>query len=759
MSGIVKAFAAVLLVSISALADSAVSGKVLDPQGQVVPGTTVRLESVEGSQLSVTSDGEGWFQFPSVPDGDYLVTAAAAGLAPVAEKLSLQQQVTIHNITLAQLATERQSVVIDSQTAGPQLDLRNAEVFSRTLFTRDDQLFQQLDAGIDAGQHEGGGKSLEIRRFGFNLDHGGVNGGLKVLLDDVQQNQGTQGHGQGYLGSLKALSPELIQDVTITNGPFSAEYGDFSGLGVVHIRQRESLPDEITVRLEGGNFDTGRGFFAYSPELPHADAYLVYDGSYTDGPFESRGRYRRDNINGNYTRTLSDTEKLGFRILYGRNDFYSSGQVPLDLVTTGQLDRFGFIDPTDGGRVRLGTFSSYFSKALANGDTLKADGFLSRSLFDLYSDFTYFLHDPVHGDAFQQHDSRVQQGLNAQYTHVHHAGAATGLLVAGANFHDNEINVGLYPREGRDPTGVTTRANAHVTNGAGYAQESLSFWNGRLLAGGGLRFDEFRFAVADRVNPGQSGVQPAGRWQPKGNLAFTPSRAVPFTFHLNYGRGINSSDAHAAVQMPSQPRVATTDFFQAGTSSNFGRFSLTTDLFLIDHSNEEVYIPDDGSFEFKGPSRGYGYEAKVSLALSHHVSFNGGITKIGNAFYIGGDHRIYVDSAPHLVANAALTLAAWHGWSGSLRMRAINHYRVDAEDPSIVAAGHTVFDFGMVRQLRRGIELNLSLDNLTNRDYYETQNYFESRVAPDAPIVSRIHDTPGYPLTAVVGLTFPLKGK
>ena len=30
-----------------------------------------------------------------------------------------------------------------------------------------------------------------------NLDHGGVNGGLRVLLDNVQQNQGTQGHGQG----------------------------------------------------------------------------------------------------------------------------------------------------------------------------------------------------------------------------------------------------------------------------------------------------------------------------------------------------------------------------------------------------------------------------------------------------------------------------------------------------------------------------------------------------------------------------------
>ena len=118
-----------------------------------------------------------------------------------------------------------------------------------------------------------------------------------------------------------------------------------------------------------------------------------------------------------------------------------------------------------------------------------------------------------------------------------------------------------------------------------------------------------------------------------------------------------------------------------------------------------------------------------------------------------------MDSAPHFVANAALTLAGWHGWSGSLRMRAINHYRLDRDDPSIVASGHTVFDLGLIRQLTRGVEFNLSLDNLTNRDYYETQNYFESRVTPDAPAVARIHGTPAYPLTAVVGITLRFGAK
>jgi hypothetical protein len=73
------------------------------------------------------------------------------------------------------------------------------------------------------------------------------------------------------------------------------------------------------------------------------------------------------------------------------------------------------------------------------------------------------------------------------------------------------------------------------------------------------------------------------------------------------------------VQRPDQPRLATTDFYQLGASFNRGRFGSSVDAFLIDHSNEMVYIPDDGSFEFKGPSRAYGFEAKSWV--SSHATF------------------------------------------------------------------------------------------------------------------------------------------
>ena len=742
-----------------------VSGVIQTGKGEVVPGAVILIRSTSGEVKSV-SDREGHFQI-SAPNEAFTLRVEGKNLrlrernfsaTAATENLRVEIEYVIPPV--------HDSVVIEASTLDPVIDRRNDAVYKNTLFARDDQIFHTLDAGINAGQHEGGGKSVEVRRFGFNLDHGGVNGGLKVLVDDVQQNQGSQGHGQGYLGALKALTPELIQDVNILNGPFSAEYGDFSGLGVVHIRLKESLPDQGTVCLQGGSFGTFRTFLAFSPEVKNGNTFLAYEGSRTDGPFKNPLRYQRDNVTGNYTWHLNGQEALGFKLNFGRNDFYSSGQIPLDEVAAGRLDRFGFIDPDDGGRIRLGTVGVYYRKEWATGDNFKIDGFLGRSLFDLYSNFTFFLNDEKNGDGIQQHDSRLQQGVNAQYLHPYKFFGNQALLTLGSNFHDNQIYVALYPRVGRTPIGanaaalnLTTKSDAHVTNVAGYVQQGVDFFHGHLHLDGGLRYDYFRFAVQDRLDPTAAGILGATRFQPKANLAWTPSDRLPVTFYFNYGRGISSQDARGVVQRPDAPRLSTTDFYQVGTSHHFKRFSLSTDLFLIDRSNEQVYIPDDGTFEFKGPSRSDGFEIKSSLQLTSFLSFNGGITQVMNSFYRGTNPRVYVDSAPHTVANAALTLAGGHGWSGSLRYRHIGNYRLDGEDATIRAAGLDVLDLSLNKRLRKWVDFNLSIDNATNKRYYETQNYFESRLRPGDPVIARIHATPGYPIGVTAGLTFHLFGK
>jgi outer membrane receptor for monomeric catechols len=64
----------------------------------------------------------------------------------------------------------------------------------------------------------------------------------------------------------------------------------------------------------------------------------------------------------------------------------------------------------------------------------------------------------------------------------------------------------------------------------------------------------------------------------------------------------------------------------------------------------------------------------------------------------------------------------------------------------------------MTKRVRRRGDFNLSIDNLTDKGYFEMQNYFDSRVSPGAAS-ARIRGTPGYPVGVTVGLTFRLGAK
>ncbi len=743
---------------VSAQQTRAFSGLVVNEKPESVAGVALTVHSASGEWRTITNE-EGRFNL-WVPREAF--SLQIAGPFVVSQTREFAANEATENLTLQirfLVPAVHENLVITATQLEPAIDRKNDAVYKNSLFGRDDQIFHTLDAGINAGQHEGGGKSVEIRRFGFNLDHGGVSGGLKVLVDNFQQNQSTQGHGQGYLGQLKSLTPELVEDVDILSGPFSAEYGDFSGLGVVHIRLKEALPQQLTLRVQGGSFDTFRNFVAYSPQLKFAEALVAYEMARANGPFDNPLRYKRDNLTANYTHRLSDREKLGFKFNFGRNDFFSSGQLPLDEVAAARLDRFGFLDPDNGGKVKTGNAGLYYRKDLASGSIFKADGFLARSLFDLFSNFTFFLNDDVNGDEIQQHDSRLQEGANAQFLKPYKFFGQNALFITGANIHANQIKVGLYNTVARKPIKTATRAHARVTNTAGYAQQTLDWLNARLRVTAGLRFDAFRFAVDDQIIPEFSGTQGASRFQPKAGVAFTPALRLPANVYFNYGRGISSQDARGIVQQPDGERLSTTDFYQVGTAYNCKRLSVSGDLFLIERSNEQVYIPDDGSIEFKGASRASGFELKTAAQLTRHLAFNAGLTKVMNAYYRGSFPRRYVDSAPHVVSNAALTLTNWQGFNGSLRMRYTNSYRLDGEDATIRASGLTVLDLSLSKRLRSWVDFNLSIDNLTDKHYFETQNYFVSRLRPGEAELARIHATPGYPVTVTMGLTFRFFGK
>ncbi len=746
-----------------------ISGTVVNERGEAVGGVAVAARSTRGLR-STTTDVRGAFTLCVWP-GPVTISVTGKFIAKFEQPLAANApsaglRLQIHYA----IPKAQESLVISARAADPSIDRRDGAIYQKTLFSRDDQLIETLDSGINAGQHEGGGKSLEIRRFGFNLDHGGANGGLKVLVDDVPQNQATQAHGQGYLGWLKALSPELVDGVDIISGPFNAEYGDFSALGVIHIRQKERLDNVWTLRSQGGSFNSYRTFAAWSPKLVNGDSFLAWEHAYTDGPFNRPLGYVRDNFTGNYTFKMNGTQSLGIRLSGGRNDFDSSGQLPLDQVSLGKLDRFGYMNSSDGGKIRNATGAAYYKVNPTPGDTLRVDGYVTRSLFDLYSDFTYYLNDPVHGDGIQQHDSRLQEGTSLQYVHAGKLLGHTAVLIAGANVFDNWINVDLFHEQNREiiapvPGNPSSENNVHITNEAFYAQEGVDFPH--LHVDAGLRYDGYRFNLADRLAAGNGSVKYSGYVEPKVNVVYTPSGHFPASLHFNYGRAVTSQDARGIALAPNAPRATATDFYMLGTAHNLSRFSASTDLFLVNRQHENVYDADNGSMQYQGPSRSYGWEVKTSVQLSDHLSWNAGVTQVSNAFFLGTRPREYVDSAPHTVANSSLTLNAWHGFFSSVRYRHIGRYLlVNPDDTSVPpappytnsgtahASGLDVVDFALTRKLRRWLDWSLTIDNLNNKRYYETQNLFDSRIAPNGPIQARIHGTPGYPVGVSTGLTF-----
>ncbi len=750
------------------------SGTVVTQQFELVPNVEIEVETSVG-KLTTKTDAEGKFSI-QVPTENLSVKFYGRNIESNTQFFSVDQNLSNLQIKIKYIIPPvAESVTIEDDSLSPTLENRNSKIYDETLFGRDDQLIFTLNAGINAGQHEGGGKSLEIRRFGFNTDHGGVNGGLKILVDNVQQNQGTQGHGQGYLGSLKSLSPELVQDVSIINGPFSAAYGDFSGLGVVKINLKESLPQIFTARIQGGSHNTFRGFFSYSPNIKNIEAFIAYEPSYSDGPFISPLKYRRDNVSGNFTYKFDDKQTAGLKFNVGRNDFFSSGQIPLDLVNDGTLDRFGFIDPENGGKVQIYTANGYFRKELESGTTIKADAFVSRSLFDLYSNFTFFLFDPIYGDEIQQHDSRLQEGANVQVFKPYKLFGNYSVLTFGGNLLFNQINVGLYPTVDRNPNRkflpenidntdvLYTTAQANVNNYAGYIQNDINFFNGHLRIETGLRWDYFSFNVngfeLSDTRLDLNGQESAYKFQPKLGIAWSPFEKIPVSFYGNYGRGISSQDARGIVRNPDAPKIATTDFYQLGISYNSSRFSGVFSTFLIDRSNEQIYIPDDGSIEFSDPSRSYGFELRGSSKVTKHLSLNGGLTQVLESYFRDTNPRVFVDSAPHIVGNAGLILNDLRGFNFFINYRHISNYRLDGEDETIRASGHDVVDLSMSKRLKKWVDLNFSVDNLFNKKYFETQNFFESRVSPNASVIERIHATPGYSTTVSFGLTFRFGAK
>ncbi|HKA55247.1 MAG TPA: TonB-dependent receptor plug domain-containing protein, partial [Candidatus Binatia bacterium] len=394
--------------------------------------------------------------------------------------------------------------------------------------------------GLVVAQHQGGGKATQYFLRGFDADHGTD---VAVFVDGLPVNLVSHAHGQGY-ADLNFLIPETVQRIELYKGPYFVEYGDFDTAGAINIVTKDNVV-ENSVSALGGYFNTTRYSVAASPSLGPVKTLLAAEVYHSDGPFINPNRYTRYNLFSKFTWEPAPGSKLLFWISQYAGDWHGSGQIPHREVQSGRLDRFGAIDPTEGGRTDRQNLNLIYSYTPTTQETWLVQAYGSRYKLNLFNNFTFFKDDPVRGDGINQNDQRYLFGGRISYSRIWTLGTIATQSTIGVETRNDEINTGLFHQERRQRFSTVNKVHTSEHSLSGYVQQEffLTEW-ARLMVG--LRGDEFFFDVGNRL-PTEApdgipihGSRTDGLVNPKASLILSPFHQGNTLwrnteFYLNFG--------------------------------------------------------------------------------------------------------------------------------------------------------------------------------------------------------------------------------
>jgi hypothetical protein len=275
----------------------------------------------------------------------------------------------------------------------------SGEALNARPVTRPGEILEAVP-GLVVTQHSGEGKANQYFLRGYNLDHGTD---LAIYVDDVPINLRTHAHGQGY-SDLNWLMPETINSLDVRKGPYFADEGDFASVGNLRIGLIDRV-DKSVAQVTAGSFGYRRFFGMGSERIGDGTLLVAGEAGTYNGPWVNPDDARKLNSLIRYTQ---GTALDGFSItgMAYSNRYNSTDQVPQRAIMSGELDRFGAVDPSDGGNTNRFALSARVA-GTDDAGSWKANAFAVKSGLDLFSNFTYFLGNPVLGDQFHQHDDRI----------------------------------------------------------------------------------------------------------------------------------------------------------------------------------------------------------------------------------------------------------------------------------------------------------------------------------------------------------------
>lgn len=609
------------------------------------------------------------------------------------------------------------------------------------------EILRQLP-GLVIGQHAGGGKAEQIFLRGFDIDHGTD---INISVDGLPVNMVSHAHGQGY-ADLHWLIPETVEQLDFGKGPYYAQQGNFTTAGYVNFQTLERL-ENSQIKLEVGQFNTRRmlGMFKVLDAEQHT-AYVASEYMLSDGPFESPQNFNRLNLFMKYTGRVSPSDKLSLTASHFTSAWDASGQVPERAVTEGLISRFGAIDDTEGGNTSRTNIAVQYTRQLDALTTLKNHAYLSWYDFRLFSNFTFFLNNPLEGDQIMQFENRQLYGASSELTRKLQLGNWRGHFQAGVGLRtDHSMNNELSRTANRKTTLDQLRlGDIRETNLFGYVNAEFEWGNWTINPA--LRFDQFDFQYHDQLSPTYSvNAVTSSILSPKLNILYNPTSQ--WQAYLKMGRGFHSNDTRVVVAQNGR------EILPAASGSDLGIIWKPSPTLLINaaywllHLEQEfVYVGDEGVVEPSGKTLRQGVDLSVRAQPIPWLLINGDINYTLARAYEEPANEQFIPLAPDLTLLGSVVVKHPGGIYGGAQVRYLKD-RPANEDNTIVAEGYTVIDVNAGYQWRQ-VSLNLMVQNLLNTEWNETQFATESRMRDEAAPIEEIHFTPGTPFFFKGALTY-----
>jgi hypothetical protein len=622
--------------------------------------------------------------------------------------------------------------------------------------------------GVLISQHSGEGKANQYYLRGFNLDHGTD---FATAIEGVPVNMPTHAHGQGYT-DLNFVIPELVSGIQYRKGTYSVEDGDFSSAGSAQISYRNVLPGPM-VWLTAGQEGYGRLLLGASPPLPSGTVLGALELIRNDGPWVHPDEYRK--VNGVLRYDNEGPERRWSVTAMGYDGRWNStDQIPERAVASGEVSRFGAIDPTDGGTSYRYSLSTAFQDAAPQAVT-NASAYVIAYRLDLFSNFTYFLKDTLSGDQFEQADQRVVTGLHLSHVDVTGSRDREVRRMIGVDVRsDNIASVGLFHTEARRRL-ATVREDQ-------IAEESLSpfvqgdaQWLSFLRTVLGVRADLYHFNVTSSYQP-FSGSNVTGIVSPKASVILGPWGG--FDLYLNGGYGFHSDDVRGASFTPSSatqgvqqapdhfpvpggPPVQRSDLLIRTKGAEVGarlaggsRWSANASLWGLDIAGEQIFQGDGATTAPSRPSRRTGIELSGESRPVDGVRLDADLAYSRARFTDNDPIGNHIPGAVEGVVSAGIEYERPAGEFAALRLRYFGP-RPLIEDNSVRSHASTVLNTQLGYRVPSRWTVALEVFNLLDRAVSDVDYYYTSRLpAEPSQGVADVHTHPQGPrsLRLVVSL-------